>query len=88
MKINDSEIKWLKSHFPNLQYDEKSQKIVGELDFCAAYDKESGELRIENVADRMEFLIRDFFEVEICLDNLDMNGWPKVYAMCLPGFYF
>ena len=78
MKINDSEIKWLKSRFPNLQYDEKSQKIMGELDFCAAYDKESGKVIIGNIANRTETLIRDVFEVEICLGDLDMNGWPKV----------
>ena len=81
MKISDSEIKWLKSNFPNLQYDEKSQKIVGELDFCAAYDNESQKVIIGNLADGTNFLIRDVFEVEIHLGDLDMNGWPKVHEV-------
>ena len=81
MKISDDEIQWLKVHFPNLQYDEKFQKIVGELDFCAAYDDKSQEVIIGNLADETDFLIRDVYEVEICLDDLDMNGWPKVYEV-------
>ena len=44
MKITNSDIKWLESRFPNLQYEEDSQRIVGELDFCAAYDNESGKV--------------------------------------------
>ncbi len=81
MKIRDSEIIWLKSNFPNLQYDEKAQKIVGELDFCAAYDNESQKVTIGNLADETDLLIRDVFEVEICLGDLDMNGWPKVHEV-------
>ena len=81
MKMSDNEIKWLKAHFPNLQYDEKSRKIIGELDFCAAYDDESRNVIIGDPADGTKLLIRDVFEVEICLDDLDMNGWPKVYEV-------
>ena len=81
MKLSDNEIKWLKSNFPNLQYNEKSQKIVGELDFCAAYDNESQKVMIGTLADETDLLIRDVFEVEICLDDLDMNGWPKVHEI-------
>lgn len=81
MKISNDEIKWLKVHFPNLQYDEKCQKIIGELDFCAAYDDKSRKVIIGNFADEIGFLIRDVFEVEICLEDLDMNGWPKVYEV-------
>ena len=81
MKISNDEIKWLKVHFPNLQYDEKCRKIIGELDFCAAYDDKSRKVIIGNFADEIGFLIRDVFEVEICLEDLDMNGWPKVYEV-------
>ena len=81
MKISDSDLNWLKANFPNLQYDEKSQKIKGEFDFCAAYDDESQKVIIGNLVDGTDFLIRDVFEVEICLDDLDMNGWPKVYEV-------
>ncbi len=81
MKITDSHIKWLRSNFPNLYYEANSQKILGELDFCAVYNKESGKIVIANLAEETDFLIRDVFEVEICLDDLDWNGWPKVYEV-------
>ena len=77
MKISNDEIKWLKVHFPNLQYDEKCRKIIGELDFCAAYDDESRKVIIGNLTDETGFLIRDVYEVEICLGDLDMNGGQK-----------
>ncbi len=81
MKISTDEIKWLNRHFPNLQYDEKCRKIIGELDFCAVYDDKARKVIIGNFADEIGFLIRDVFEVEICLEDLDMNGWPKVYEV-------
>ena len=81
MKITDNDVKWLRSDFPNLYYEASSQKILGELDFCAVYDNESGKVMIINHAEKTDFLIRDVFEVEICLDILDMNGWPKVYEV-------
>ena len=81
MKITESDIKWLKFHFPNLQYDSEFQKIVGELDFCAMYDNESDKLIIRwDDTDSKRFLC-DVFEVEIRLDTLDTNGWPKVYEV-------
>ena len=81
MKITDSDIEWLRSDFPNLYYEANSQSILGELDFCAVYDQESGKVTIANLAEETPFLIRDVFEVEICLDDLDWNGWPKVYEV-------
>lgn len=81
MKISESEIKWLNLNFPNLNYDEKSKKIMGELDFCAAYDNDTRKIMIGNLADGTEFLIQDVFEVEICLEDIDMNGWPKVFEI-------
>ena len=81
MKITDSDIRWLRSDFPNLYYDADSHKILGELDFCAVYDQESGKVTIANLTEETDFLIRDVFEVEICLDDLDWNGWPKVFEV-------
>ncbi len=81
MKITDSDIEGLRLDFPNLYYQANSQKILGELDFCAVYDSESGKLTIDSLAEETEFLIRDVFEIEICLNDLDMNGWPKVYEV-------
>ena len=83
MKVNDKEIQWLKSYFPNLQYEAKTQKIVGELDFCAYYDKASKKLITGNGDKDRErnTFIRDVFEIEIRLDSIDSNGWPKVYEI-------
>ena len=81
MKITDSDIRWLRSNFPNLYYEANSQKILGELDFCAVYDNASGKITIADSIEETDFLIRDVFEVEICLNALDMNGWPKVYEI-------
>ena len=83
--MNEKEIQWLESHFPNLQYKGKVQKIVGELDFCAYFETGSGKLIIDNVADTdgQHTVIQDVFEIEIRLDpdSRDLNGWPKVYEI-------
>lgn len=81
MKLTTNEIKWLESHLPGLQYESSSSKIVGELDILAAYNRESGELRIGDYAKEMTEFIYDVFEIEIHLANLDENGWPKVYEV-------
>ena len=81
MNITDSDIRWLRWHFPNLYYDADSHKILGELDFCAVYDSESGKITIANLLKETDFLIQDVFEVEIYLDDLDWNGWPKVFEV-------
>ena len=81
MKITDSDIRWLRSDFPNLYYEANSHKILGELDFCAVYDSESGKVMVTNLAEETDFLIQNVFEVEIYLDDLDVNGWPKVFEV-------
>ena len=81
MKITDRDLRWLRLHFPNLYYDADSRKILGELDFCAVYDQESGKVTIAHLAEETDFLIQDVFEIEICVDDLDMNGWPKVFEV-------
>ena len=81
MKITDKDIEWLELYFPNLQYKADSQKIVGELEFCAAYDDESRKLIINDELRKVNCLICEVFEIEICLGLLDGNGWPKVYEV-------
>ena len=81
MKITDKDIEWLELYFPNLQHESDSQKIAGELDFCAAYDNESGEVIVDNSARQEDRFIRDVFEIEIYLRVYDRNGWPKVYEV-------
>ncbi len=81
MRITDSDIRWLRLHFPNLYYDADSHKILGELDFRAVYDQVSGKVTIAGLAEETDFLIQDVFEIEIYVDDLDMNGWPKVFEV-------
>ena len=81
MKLTANEIEWLESHLPGLQYESSSSKIVGELDILAAYNRESGKLKIGDDAKEMAGFIYDVFEIEIHLANLDENGWPKVYEV-------
>lgn len=75
----------LGENFPDLRHDPATQKIVGELSFCAAYDREVDMLRIEcsgrDAAVRaLPGVISDVFEVEIRLDAefTGANGWPEV----------
>ena len=81
MNVTNSDIKWLESRFPNLQYEENSQKIAGELDFCAGYDNETGKVIVGDSTKKANRFICDVFEIEICLSLLDGNGWPKVYEV-------
>lgn len=85
MKIFDNDIDWLKTSFPNLQYDAEAQKIVGELDFCAAFDKRSGKLKIgsDPTVRTLDDYLCDVFEIEIHLGpgSIQENGWPTVYEV-------
>ena len=83
MTLNDKEIQWLESCFPNLQYQAETQRITGELDFCASYDVESGKLKIGNCVENQKqpSFIKDAFDATICLDFVDANGWPIVYEV-------
>lgn len=81
MRITNSDLKRLESRFPNLRHEEASQKIVGELDFCAAYDNESRKVIVGDSIKKVNHLICAVFEIEICLGSLDGNGWPKVYEV-------
>ncbi len=88
MRPTDSDIEWLESFFPNLLYDPKAQKLVGELSFCACYDKTSGKMNIElagsdDVIRKSDSFLCDVFEIEILLDSesVGFNGWPKVHEV-------
>ena len=81
MKINKRDREWLASHFPFLRYKSSSSKIVGELDFDAAYDNKSGKVIIGEEARKAELFLSDTFEIVICLDKSDGNGWAKVYEV-------
>ena len=81
MKLTTNEIEWLQSCLPNLQYESSSSIVFGKLDFRAAYNSESGEFVIGDDAMEMDRYICDYFQIEIHLENLDENGWPKVYEV-------
>ena len=81
IEMTDDDVKWLESYFPTLQYEPCASKITGELRFCAAYDNKAGKLVIGEDVREMDRFISDIFEIEIYLDNLDGNGWPKVYEI-------
>ena len=81
LKVTDRDLDWLEEEFPNLYYEPNVQKIMGELDFWAAYDNASGKMTIGTNAKTAAYFLRDVFEIEICLGTLDENGWPKVYEV-------
>lgn len=85
MKILESDITWLKATFPNLRYNAEAQRIAGELDFCAAFNKRSGRMQFgsDPTARTLYTYICDVFEIEIHLDpgSIQENGWPKVYEV-------
>ena len=85
MKILESDITWLKASFPNLRYNADAQRIVGELDFCAAFNKRSGRLQFgsDPTARTLYTYLCDVFEIEIHLGpgSIQKNGWPKVYEV-------
>ena len=88
MRLTDTDLYWLRSCFPSLVYDPKAQKITGELNFCACYEKTTGEVKIE-LLEREEAIrnsdsfLCDVFEIEILLgaESVGSNGWPKVHEV-------
>ena len=92
MKLLDSDIEWLEFFFPSLLYKLGIQKIVGELNFGAFYNKTTREMKIElserdDVIRKSSNFLCDVFEIEIALyseyisPNGQPNGWPKVYEI-------
>lgn len=83
VRLAESDIQWLESSFPNLRYDAEAQRIVGELDFCAAYNKRSDKIQFgaDPTARTLYTYLCDAFEVEIRLDSdsIEDNGWPIVH---------
>lgn len=83
MRLAESDIKWLKSSFPNLRHDAETKRIIGELDFCAAYNKRSDKLQFgsDPTALTLYTYLCDAFEIEIRLESdlIKEDGWPIVY---------
>jgi len=82
------DINWLRSWFPSLVFEPEAQRIVGELSFCACYEKTTGKVKIEllkpdRVIRESDSFLCDAFEIEILLDaeSVGTNGWPKVHEV-------
>ena len=83
MRIGTKEIHWLDSFYPGLQYDAESRQISGEIEFCATFDRLSGNLIIGGLHENadMDTFIHDAFHIAVELAIEDGNGWPKVYEV-------
>ena len=75
----------LAENFPDLKHAPAISKVVGELNFCAAYDRNINKLRIERggidaALRALPGFISDVFEVAIRLDAepTGVNSWPKM----------
>ena len=89
MRINHQDINWLRNTFPNLIFDPKKQIIAGELDFCAAYNKNTKALLVEGYnydygsLRKTNLGLCDVFEIEIKLNNTSSLSevWPRIYEV-------
>ena len=78
----------MRTFFPSLRHEPKNHRIVGELSFCACYEKDLNRVDIERI-DRDEcirsslFLICDVFDIDLRLDetSIGSKSWPAVYEV-------
>lgn len=83
MILRDTDIKWMASNFPELSYLPADRCIVGSLHFCAAFDKETGQLKLGYTEDyrAISSFLCEKFEVRFDLERIHRNGWPSVYEV-------
>ena len=83
MKLRDVDLEWLSSNFPALAYVPEDKLIIGELRFCGAYDRNSGQLRLDTTGEHRAIptFLSDAFKVRFDLGCVGENGWPKVYEV-------
>ena len=83
MKLTFADLKWLWENHPLLQYEGKSQKIAGGLNIRAYFDAKSGQLKVGGGSANQNHptFIADTFAIEIRLNSIDANGWPKVHEI-------
>ena len=82
MKPTKRELEWLGSLHPDLVYEAKSNRIVGELSFCACYDETIGKVRIEGIEHDEQIrnhrnFIADVFDIVIELDA-ETAPWARL----------
>ena len=82
------DVRWLQRSYPALEYCPRKQRVIGELDFRARYDRETRRLHMDDLVstDRVRDAgrwIHDVFEIEVRLDSESTLGsrWPKVFEV-------
>ena len=83
MNLRNADLEWLASNFPELAYAPDDRQISGELRFCAAFDRDSGQLKLGDTDEHRTIcaFLCDAFNVRIDLSRLRDNGWPTVYEV-------
>ena len=83
MNLGDTDLEWLTENFPELAYAPDDQQITGELRFCAAFDRDSGQLELGDTSAHraIDTFLCDAFKVSIDLSDLLENGWPAVHEV-------
>ena len=83
MNVRDTDLEWLASNFPELAYAPDDQRIAGEFRFCAAFHRDSGQLKLGDTDEHRALgtFLCDAFKVRIDLGRLGCNGWPKIYEV-------
>lgn len=83
MNLRDTDLEWLASNFPELTYASGDRSIVGELRFCAAFDRESWRLKLGDTREHraVDTFLCDTFKVRLELGHMGVKSWPKVYEI-------
>ena len=81
MNLRDTDLEWLASNFPELSYVPRDRSILGELRFFAAFDRDSGQLKLGDTEEHMaaDTFLGDAFKVRMDLGHAEVKAWPKVY---------
>ncbi|MCY3545134.1 MAG: hypothetical protein OXH22_14020 [Chloroflexi bacterium] len=83
MILKRSDVQWLWKRHSLLSAEMKASTIRGTLSISSYYDRETNKLISGDGLSigRNETFIADRFLIEIHLDDVDSNGWPKVYEV-------
>ena len=83
MNLGNADLEWLASNFPELAYAPDDQRISGELRFCAAFDRGTGQLKLGDTDEHRALgtFLCDAFKVRIDLGHMRDNGWPRIYEI-------
>ena len=79
MNPRDNDLEWLASNFPELAYAPADQRIEGELRFCAAFDRNSGQLKLGDTDEHRAIgtFLCDTFKVGLTWATWEKTGGPR-----------